>query len=150
MLKTTVNVILVLLGIVGLAYLISKYRKAQAEGRPFTWDDILSTPTAQGIGYKDGKCYQVKYNAVSGQSESTEIALSNCYNLSSFQNALKQEYLNLQAKLNQPPNNADPNDAQNRIDWQARMDEIVALLKQIKGCSGRQGFDINTMQCITA
>lgn len=146
------NILLLALAVIGLAYIFKKWQQAKAEGRPLTLDDILSTPTQQGIGYNkaDGKCYQVKYNSITGQKETTEIALTNCYKLKTFQNAIKAEWENLQNLLASPPNPNDPNDQQKRNQWTARALEIKNIFKQIYNCQNTDDFDFSAMACVPA
>lgn len=147
--KQLVNILLIAGAILGLAWLISRYRNAMATNGTFTFDDILSSATQEGYGYKDGKCYQVKYNSITGQKETIEVSIQNCYKLKTYQKALKDEWTNIQNRLASIPNPNDPNDAQMREDLRRRANEIKNIFKQIYGCTQMQDWDMNTMACIT-
>jgi len=144
------NILLIALAVIAVAWLISRYRNAMAANGSFSLDDILSSPTQQGYGYKDGKCYQVKYNSITGQKETTEVALTNCYKLKTFRASLKAEWDNLQNLLATLPNPNDPNDAQKRAQWTARANEIKNIFKQIYNCQTTDDFDMNAMACVPA
>lgn len=147
--KSTLNTLLVLVGIFALAYVIYKYRMAKQQGRPFTWDDILSTPNKSGTIYQNGKCYNVQYNSITGQaSTTTQVDIKNCYQVPGFQTALQAEYVNIQNRLAAIPNPNDPNDAATRAALQARANEIVNIFKDIKGCTADQNFDMTNLVCI--
>lgn len=112
-------------------------------------DDILSSADQEGFGYKNGKCYEVTRNTITGNTTVTETGISNCYKTRAFLQAMKDEYNSIQNRLASPPNPSDPNDATYRATLQARATEILNLLKQIKGCATLDGFDISTMVCVT-
>lgn len=146
--ERTLNIILVVAGIIVLAFVIQRYRDAKADGRAFTFDDLLSTPTTTGIQYKDGKCYNVKYNSITGQSTSTEISITDCYKTKAYQNALVDEYNGIQLRLATPPNNSDPNDAILRAQWVQRAMDIKVIFKTIKGCNVTDDFNMTTLTCV--
>lgn len=137
--------------ILSLAWLVLQYVKSSklSNGTAPVVDDILSSADKEGFGYKNGKCYAVTRNTLTGNTTVSETGIENCYKTRAFIQAMKDEYNSIQNRLASPPNPSDPNDATYRATLQARASEILNLLKQIKGCATLDGFDINTMSCVT-
>lgn len=147
--KTALGVFFGIIGALVFLHLYRQYRLSQLQGKPFDiWSSLFSplspvapVTTAKYV-YKNKKCY-----LQSGTTEA-EVDLKNCYSLPELATDLVSEYNSLASQISSMTNPNDPANVANVTAWTNRQNDIIAILKEIKGCAPRQGIDVPTLTCI--
>lgn len=149
MTKTALGVFFGIIAALVFLHIYRKYSIAKDKGLPFDfWGSLFGnsttvspTPVA-GYVYENKKCY------LSDGANKTEVDLQKCAGIPQVSIDLQFEYNNLANQISSLQNPNDPNNAANLLIWQNRQNEIIVILKNLKGCNPRQGFDISTLTCI--
>lgn len=151
MTKTALGVFFGIIGALLFLHIYRKYSMAKAAGQPFDlWSSLFGpsmgttvvTPPVASYVYENKKCY------LSDGINKSEVDLLKCAANPQVALDLQAEYTNLANQISSLQNPNDPNNAANIANWTNRQQEIIAILKNLKGCNPRQGFDIPTLTCI--
>lgn len=147
MTKTALGVLVGILLAIIVIHIYRKWQAAKAKGQPFGLDDLIGSNNSV-YSYEDGKCYATITNSITNNTRKVITDVKNCFTISGFLTAITNEYQNLKNQLSSIPNPSDPNDAINRQKWQQRINEIINILKTMKGCGANESFDVETMSCV--
>jgi len=147
MTKTALGVLIGILLAIIVIHIYRKWQMAKSKGQPFGLDDLIGSNNAV-YSYDNGVCYATITNSITNNARKVPTDVKNCFTISGFLTAITNEYQNLKNQLAALPNPSDPNDAINRQKWQQRINDIISILKTMKGCAANDSFDVETMSCV--
>lgn len=148
--KTALGVFFGIIGALVFLHFYRLYSMAKDKGQPFDlWASIFGpsastvvVPPQTSYVYENKKCY------LSDGTNKSEVDLSKCYAIPQLSTDLVAEYNNLASMISAVTNPNDPANAANITNWTNRQNQIIVILKDMKGCAPRQGIDIPTLTCI--